>query len=103
MLLAAGKRALPVVHRNGEFIGIVTVAAISDAIGNDEDAARITLSNLIELPTVAHPDTTLDAVLESVLAANESDGIPVVDSTGRLQGWLTPDAVLRTLTTARSS
>jgi len=101
MLLAAGKRALPVVHRNGEFIGIVTVAAISDSIGNDEDAARITLSNLIEVPTVAHPDTTLDTVLESVLAANESDGIPVVDSIGRLQGWLTPDAVLRTLTTTR--
>ncbi len=101
MLLAAGKRALPVVHRNGEFIGIVTVAAISDSIGNDEDSASITLSQLIEVPTVAHPDTTLDEVLESVLAATESDGIPVVDSTGRLQGWLTPDAVLRTLTTAR--
>ena len=100
MLLAAGKRALPVVHRNGEFIGIVTVAAISDSIGNDDDAASITLSNLIEVPTVAHPDTTLDTVLESVLAANESDGIPVVDSDGRLQGWLTPDTVLRTLTTA---
>jgi CIC family chloride channel protein len=101
MLLAAGKRALPVVHRNGEFIGIVTVAAISDSLGNDDDAASITLSNLIETTTVAHPESTLDTVLESVLAAHESDGIPVVDSTGRLQGWLTPDAVLRTLTAAR--
>jgi CIC family chloride channel protein len=34
-----------------------------------------------------------------MLASNEIDGIPLVDSTGLLTGWLTPDAVLRTLTT----
>ncbi|MDJ0350776.1 chloride channel protein [Cryobacterium sp. PH29-G1] len=98
MLLATGKRALPVVHQSGEFIGIVTVSAISDALGNDDDAASITLSNLIEVPVVAHPEVTLDTVLDAVLAATESDGIPVVDAEGKLAGWLTPDAVLRRLT-----
>ncbi|KFF60256.1 chloride channel protein [Cryobacterium sp. MLB-32] len=98
MLLSSGQRALPVAHAAGEFIGIVTVAAISDALSNDDDASSLTLSTLIDVPQNAHPDTTLDTVLDSVLAANESGGIPVIDSAGMLQGWLTPDAVLRTLT-----
>jgi CIC family chloride channel protein len=100
ILLSSGRRALPVVHRTGEFIGVVTVAAVSDSLGKDDDTSAVTLSDLIEVPAVAHPDTTLDTVLDAVLAANESDGIPVVDSVGMLQGWLTPDAVLRTLTVA---
>jgi CIC family chloride channel protein len=98
ILLASGRRALPVAHRSGEFIGIVTVTAVSDSLSNDEDTDAITLSDLIEVPEVTHPDSTLDTVVDAVLAASDSDGVPVVDANGMLQGWLTPDAVLRTLT-----
>ncbi|WP_241978127.1 CBS domain-containing protein [Cryobacterium sp. TMT2-42-4] len=98
MLLGSGRRALPVLHRGGEFIGIVTVAAVSDSLGNDDDSATITLGALIETPAVANPDDTLDKVLDVVLAASESDGLPVVDSDGLLRGWLTLDAVLRAVT-----
>lgn len=98
IMLASGQRALPVLHRNGEFIGVVTLAALSDSLGNDDDSAAITLSALIETPMVVHPDDTLDTVLDSVLAASESDGLPVIDSNGMLQGWLAPDALLRTVT-----
>jgi CIC family chloride channel protein len=98
ILIDSGKRALPVLHSDGTFIGIVTVAAISDSLGNDDDSSAITLSALIETPVAASPDDTLDGVLDRVLAASESDGLPVVDSTGRLRGWLTLNAVLRTVT-----
>ncbi|MEC5149011.1 chloride channel protein [Cryobacterium sp. GrIS_2_6] len=98
ILIDSGKRALPVLHSDGTFIGIVTVAAISDSLGNDDDSSAITLSALIETPTAASPDDTLDSVLDRVLAASESDGLPVVDSNGMLRGWLTLNAVLRTVT-----
>ncbi|MEB0286974.1 MULTISPECIES: chloride channel protein [unclassified Cryobacterium] len=98
ILIDSGKRALPVLHSDGTFIGIVTVAAISDSLGNDDDSSAITLSALIETPTSASPDDTLDSVLDRVLAASESDGLPVVDSSGMLRGWLTLNAVLRTVT-----
>jgi len=101
IMLESGRRALPVLHRGGEFLGIVTVAALSDTLGNDDDSGAITLSALIETPAVVGPDDTLDTVLDSVLAASESDGLPVIDSNGMLQGWLSPDAVLR-LVTART-
>jgi CIC family chloride channel protein len=98
IMLESGRRALPVLHRGGEFIGVVTVAALSDTLGNDDDSGAITLSALIETPAVVGPDDTLDTVLDAVLAASESDGLPVIDSNGMLQGWLSPDAVLRTVT-----
>lgn len=98
IMLGSGKRALPVLHHGGAFIGIVTVTAVSDSLGNDDDSAEITLSALVEILAVAHPDDTLDAVLDLVLAASESDGLPVVDADGLLRGWLTLDVVLRTVT-----
>ncbi len=98
IMLGSGRRALPVLHGSGEFIGVVTVTAVSDSLGNDDDSGAITLSALVQTPSVVNPDDTLDSVLDSVLAASESDGLPVVDSNGMLRGWLTLDAVLRTVT-----
>jgi CIC family chloride channel protein len=101
ILLASGRRALPVTDSTGLFIGIVTAGAVSDSLGNNENGASVLIGDLIESPHVARPGGTLDTALDAVLGAPESDGIPVVDESGVLRGWLTQEVLLRTLTTTR--
>lgn len=66
---------------------------------NVDDSDDTTISALIEKPPTVDPDATLDIVLDSSLDAGDSDGMPVIDSEGMLRGWLTLDAILRTVTT----
>ncbi len=97
-LLSTGRRALPVLSSTGIFAGIVTTGTISDSLTNSGDAADGTIAGLIEVPDTTRPNDTLDAALSALLAASESDGVPVVDSGGILYGWLDQEAVLRALT-----
>ncbi len=100
-LLSTGRRALPVLTASGMFAGIVTMRAVSDSLTNSDDPADDTIARLIEVPETTRLNDTLDTALAAILAASESDGVPVVDSGGILHGWLVQEAVLRTLTARR--
>jgi CIC family chloride channel protein len=56
------------------------------------------VGQIIEWRTYLSPETTLDGALDSMLEEDANDGLPVLDSTGTLVGWLHQDAVLRAVT-----
>ena len=96
-LIASGRSALPVTAPDGDFAGVLTVRAVTEALANDEDAATLTARELSELTDSVWPGSTLDAALDTVLAAADNDGVPVVDESGVLRGWLDQNTVLRAL------
>lgn len=97
-LLSEHMRCLPVITGGGEFVGIVRAGAVASAMTEDDDAPAVTVSQLIEWRTYLSPDATLDDSLAAMLEDDASDGLPVLDDTGTLIGWLHQDAVLRAVT-----
>jgi len=97
LLIASGRPALPVMMPSGGFAGVLTVRAVTDALANDDDPSALTVADLSELTDAVRPGSTLDGALDTVLAAAENDGVPVVDEAGVLHGWLGQNAVLRAL------
>jgi len=97
-LLASHRDSIPVVDGRGTFIGVVTASSLAGALARDVDAASVTVSQLVETPTVLSPDMTVDDALDAILGDQAGDGLPVVDGGGRLVGWLRNDAVLRAVT-----
>jgi len=97
-LLSEHMRCLPVITGGGEFVGIVRAGAVASAMTEDDDAPAVTVSQLIEWRTYLNPDATLDDSLAAMLEDDASDGLPVLDDTGNLIGWLHQDAVLRAVT-----
>jgi CIC family chloride channel protein len=96
-LITSGRLVLPVTAPNGEFTGILTSRTVTDALNNDDDSSTLTVADLTEATDAVRPESTLDGALDTVLAAADSDGIPVVDASGELRGWLGQNAVLRAL------
>ncbi|MEO7016010.1 MAG: chloride channel protein [Leifsonia sp.] len=101
LILASGRRALPVQSDTGEFIGILNTQIVSDVLASDDDSDALTVGDLCERPDTADPEATLEAALDAVLAAGTSDGVPVVDSSGILHGWLPQEAILKALAAER--
>ena len=97
LLIASGRSALPVTAPDGDFAGVLTVRAVTEALANDDDASTLTARELSELTDSVWPGSTLDAALDTVLAAADNDGVPVVDESGVLRGWLDQNTVLRAL------
>ncbi len=96
-LLAAGQNALPLVSRDGRYDGVITMSALSEALGDDEGAGRLVVADVREdLPALVSGTELADA-LGPVLRAARSDGVPVVDGEGAVVGWLGHAAVLRVL------
>ena len=93
-LMASGYPALPVAESGGELVGVVTARAVSEALADDEDAATATVARLAQLPALVGPDTTLTDAL-TTLVSSDSTGVPVLDTDGRLIGWLTHQGLLR--------
>ena len=102
VILAAGRPALPVARPDGSIARVVTMRSVSEALGVEDDGGPATVAELAEDADPVRADDRLAAVLETVLAAADRGGVPVVDASGRLAGWLGPEAVLRRLTTAGS-
>lgn len=96
LLVASSRPALPVITPGGDFVGVLTVRAVTDALANDDNSSDLTAGDLIELADTVLPGSTLDGALDLVLAV-DSDGVPVVDDEGLLRGWLGQNAVLRAL------
>ena len=101
LLVASGRPALPVTTSCGGFAGVLTTRAITDALAKDDDSSALTAADLSELTDTVLPGSTLDGALDTVLAAADNDGVPVVDESGVLRGWLGQNAVLRALTGER--
>ncbi|WP_228374175.1 chloride channel protein [Demequina phytophila] len=97
-LVAARRHALPVVDQ-GAYLGVVTSAAAAGAVTGDDDAADVTVAQLVERRAPVAPDDALDAVLDPLLEDDGADGLAVVER-GALVGWLHQDAVLRRLAAA---
>jgi len=97
-LLASRRDSIPVEDGRGAFLGVVTASSLAGALARDEDAESLTVSQLVETPTVLRPDMTVDDALDAMLGDDAGDGLPVVGEDGTLVGWLGHDAVLRAVT-----
>lgn len=96
-LIASGRTALPVAATGGDFIGVLTVHAVTEALVNYDDSSTLTVGELTEPTDTVRPGSTLDGALDTVLAAADYDGVAVVDERGVVRGWLGQNAVLRAL------
>jgi CIC family chloride channel protein len=94
ILIGSSRSALPVIGTDGGFLGVLTVRAVTDALANDEDSSTVTVGDLTALTDSVRPGSTLDGALDTVLAAADNGGVPVVDDSGVIQGWLGQNAVL---------
>lgn len=97
LLIWSGRSALPVTDPGGAFAGVLTVRAVTEALANDDDSSTLTAGDLCELIDSVRPGSTLDAALDAVLSAADNGGVPVVDDSGVLKGWLDQNTVLRAL------
>ncbi|GIT79718.1 chloride channel protein [Leifsonia sp. LS1] len=88
------RRAAPVVGDDGSLIGVLTAADAAQALASDEATASRTAAELSERITVLAADEHVADVLDQVIGAEATDGVPVATD-GRLVGWLAPADVLR--------
>ena len=93
-LLPDGARSIPVV-REGELVGLITLADVR-RVPRDQWANTPVGYVMIPLERlhVVRPEQLLNEVLP-LMAANDVNQLLVVDSSGRLLGMLTRDAVVR--------
>ncbi|WP_228374342.1 chloride channel protein [Demequina rhizosphaerae] len=98
-LVAARRHTLPVVDRDGRYLGVVTSSAAAGAVTSDDDAAEVIVGQLLERRAGVAPTDAVEDVLEGLLDEEGADGLAVVEG-GALVGWLQQDAVLRRLASA---
>jgi chloride channel protein, CIC family len=85
--------SLPVTDSSGALLGVVAAVDLEQAVTRDSSQTRLAADLMREAPRVRRDDSLEDAV--AVLAAGDDEGIPVVDSSDRMVGWLTHRRVLR--------
>lgn len=88
------RRAAPVVGGDGRLMGVLTAAAATEALATDESMGTRQVAELTEAVVALAGDDQVGDVLESVVDAVATDGMPVVDD-GHLIGWLAPADLLR--------
>ena len=97
ILASSQRRAAPVLAADGALLGVLTAADAASALRTDELTDALTAAELAEhAPTISPGDRVEDA-LDRVIAADATDGVPVV-SDGVLTGWLAPGDILRAVT-----
>jgi CIC family chloride channel protein len=84
--------ALPVVDRDGSFLGVVSAGDVAQALANaaGDQTARMLVH---ETPELQADQTLEDAI--SRLGTTDDDGIAVLDEHKHLAGWLTHRQLLR--------
>ena len=91
------RRAAPVIGPDGRLVGVLTSADATEALATDDTTGARTVAELAEpIAAIAAHDHVGD-VLESVVDAVTTDGMPVV-ADGVLVGWLAPADLLRAAT-----
>lgn len=101
LLTLPGPRALPVVGADGRVTGVITPVVVAEGLEGAEDPDQLTAGSLAQVAAPLTREEPLDAAVDAVLAAGETDGLPVVDAEGTLCGWLTTEHVLQRILTAR--
>ena len=84
------REALPVVDEQGAVVGVVEARAIERALG---DGQEVLAGDLTEAAPLLRP--TDDLREAAGLLAADRDALPVVDTDGRLAGWLEHRDILR--------
>jgi Mg/Co/Ni transporter MgtE len=77
----------------GILLGVVAAVDLEQAVTRDSTQIRLAGDLMREAPKLLADDSLEEAV--AVLAAGDDEGIPVVDSSDRMVGWLTHRRVLR--------
>lgn len=94
---ASHRRAAPVVGSDGSLIGVLTTADATEALATDDQTSDRSAAELSERVPVLGAGDHVSDVLDRVIGAEATDGVPVV-SNGNLVGWLAPADVLRAAT-----
>jgi CIC family chloride channel protein len=94
LLVETNARVAPVVDSAQRLSGLVTPAVLAAAL-EDDDAAGLTAGGLAQSTGALRAEDPLEVAVDLVLAAEETDGLPVIDDAGVLQGWIDTQHVLR--------
>lgn len=98
-------RRLPVVNKNGELVGIVTLGDVREASPSDATSLSVWELNYLLLKlkiseimtrdpiTVYTTDTIAEAA--NLMLENKVSGLPVVEPTGKLVGIITESDIFR--------
>lgn len=98
-------RRLPVVNKNGELVGIVTLGDVREASPSDATSLSVWELNYLLLKlriseimtrdpiTVYTSDTIAEAA--NLMLENKVSGLPVVEPTGKLVGIITESDIFR--------
>ncbi|MFI1523831.1 chloride channel protein [Kitasatospora cineracea] len=93
-LADAPRGALPVVDRDGGYLGVVAAGTVAEVLAA-EDAP--TVAQAVRRPAAVTPATPVAEVLGSLVDAG-GEGLPVLDQDGeKVVGWITDQAVLAAL------
>ncbi|MGT2462819.1 CBS domain-containing protein [Sinomonas atrocyanea] len=96
LLAGSAARAAPVVDGTQRLTGVITPAVLAESL-EDDDVAGLTAGDLAQSSGALRESEGLSAGIDLVLAAADTDGLPVVDDEGVLTGWLDTKHVLRWL------
>lgn len=99
-LISARRHALPVVDDAGAYLGVVTSPSAAEALTGDDDAAAVTVADLVDRRASLEPSRHVDEVLDTLLDAEADDGLAVLAEAGTIVGWLPQDVVLRRIARA---
>ncbi|MFG2718511.1 chloride channel protein [Streptomyces sp. NPDC048416] len=94
---------LPVVDKNGQYVGVITARAVAEALADEPGSAGsgAIVEDLVEQPASLTPDQPLAAALHALIS-HSGTGLPVLDAErARLVGWLTHQSALRALHSVR--
>ncbi|GAB2758286.1 chloride channel protein [Sinomonas soli] len=96
LLAGSAERAAPVVDGARRLTGVVTAAVLAEGL-EDDDVEGLTAGDLAQSAGALREADELSDGVDLVLAAADTDGLPVVDEEGVLTGWLDTKHVLRWL------
>lgn len=99
-LASSGGAAVVVVDAEGRFAGVVSARSAGEAVLTDVDVADRPVLDVASEVRAVPAASGLASVVQDVVDAADTDGLPVVDRDGRPVGWLGQAEALRALVPA---
>lgn len=99
-LASTGGAAVVVVDAEGRFAGVVSARSAGEAVLTDVDVADRPVLDVASEVRAVPAASGLASVVQDVVDAADTDGLPVVDRDGRPVGWLGQAEALRALVPA---
>ncbi|GGL06600.1 CBS domain-containing protein [Curtobacterium luteum] len=100
-LESGGGAPVVVLDADGHFAGVVSARSAGDAVLTDVEFAARPVTDVLSDVVPVRSDAGLDTVVQDVVDASDTAGLPVVDEDGRPVGWLGQADALRALVLAR--